>query len=120
MPKLAVYGSLKTGFYNRDRFDRMFTDRIITLDTKIINGYKLYDTGFGYPAVCESNSNEPLLVELVSVSDPVFNYIDQMEYGAGYTRKAVNINGEEHFIYIMDKSLLNNCKLIKDGCWKDK
>ena len=78
--KIAVYGTLKKGFYNHKRFRLDEYGTFLGFDT--IFGYDMYDLGM-YPIVVKSVSGE-IKVEVYDVSTDMVATLDRMERGAGY------------------------------------
>lgn len=79
MPKIAVYGSLRRGQYNHDRFGKMDF-----LGEATLPGFKMFSLG-PYPAVVKTNDETSTIkVELFEVSPNIKQNLDWMEFGAGY------------------------------------
>lgn len=75
---LLVYGSLRKGMYNHGLLEGAEYKGV-----KLIKGYALYDSGFGYPyAVKEDGSI--MATELYLVDSETFYRIAYMEMAAGY------------------------------------
>ncbi len=97
MHKIAVYGSLKKGFYNHDGFNLGEP-----LTTGVVRG-AMYLAG-SYPWLLEPcNTEESLcrdhVVEIYEIEDYKYDSITRMEVGAGYYPKTITIacqDGQEH------------------------
>lgn len=112
--RLCVYGSLRKGDYNFDRFLNYFGKDFEYQETTEITGYKLYSLG-AYPFVQKTdNEKNKLIVDIIKVSEECANNIDMMERGAGYNIDTININGEECTIYTMDRE---GDVLVESGDW---
>lgn len=100
MKKIGVYGSLKKGSYNYDRF-RLSEQNFI--GTSEIVG-AMYLIGNSYPALAPKGSDLDLIhpLEVYEIEDGLFNVLDGMERGAGYEahEMTVTIDKEEHNIVV--------------------
>lgn len=95
---ILVYGSLRKGAYNYDRFKAHYNDNLNYVDTLKIEGYDLYDLGIGYPGIKKNPYSEiPLTVDLLETSTTCFVQIDAMESYANYTPTQIEIelNGKK-------------------------
>lgn len=112
--KCFFYGSLRDKGYNAKRMRIIFGDDNYKLLRNIsIPGYKLYDTGLGYPAAIEcEDKNCKIVVEEFEVSPKVMEYVRAMEFGAGY--KEIVIEGASMFIY---KNKATHFRLVENGDW---
>lgn len=81
MKRLFVYGTLKKGRYNHERFgmDHATFVRIAT-----INGYSMYTNGI-YPAAVKGKDSDSIVGEVYDVPDELYDRIERMETYAGYT-----------------------------------
>jgi len=77
--KLFVYGTLKKGEYNHKCLENS-----TYVDDAMLEGYTLYDTGYGYPAAVEKKSSR-IMGEVYELSKEDYKYIRSMELGAGYS-----------------------------------
>lgn len=112
--RILTYGSLRKNEYNFDRFKAIYGPNFNYLSSIIIKGYDLYDLG-SYPGIKESeNPNKDLQVDIMECGDDCYNSIKRMELGAGYTTKNIEIDGEDHTIYIYQG---NPRKLVESGDW---
>lgn len=92
MPHIAVYGTLRKGHYNHDRFPMQFQTGI--KNPVQIEGYKLYDLG-PYPCVVYTGNPEDVTTfEIYQVTQRTKDIIDAMEFGAGYDEKRQPITNE--------------------------
>lgn len=111
---LAVYGSLRPGKYNYKRFSSLSPrDSNITL-----KGYKMFDLG-AYPAVIRTNNIlDTIVCDVIAADDMDAKSIDSMEYGAGYHKEEVNINGKTCALYVhKDSSYIKNHVRVLSGDW---
>lgn len=109
--KVAVYGSLRSGMYNRRGFPTLKT-----LETTRLEGYKMRSLG-GYPYIYPSDTDS-VVVELCEVEDEDYGYIRRMELGAGYDEVPVEINGDTYLIYVYRRDNDHN-QLVGNGDWVD-
>jgi len=107
--KIAVYGSLRTGCYNRRGFNSMKT-----LDVVNIEGYKMHSLG-SYPYIIEDKGYS-VKVELCECNDIDYKYIRSMELGAGYTEKDIEVNGETYKLYVYNNHF-ESSPLVETGDW---
>ncbi|MHC1756189.1 MAG: gamma-glutamylcyclotransferase [Methanosarcina sp.] len=116
---MALYGSLRNGFYNNRRFDLQNTSEF--LGTTKIDGYSLYSLG-PYPAVYPSE-NGSVVAEVRRFSGKkqlkVAKSIDYMELFGGYHRKYVDLEltGKKlkGIIYVYDEK--PETEKIQHGDW---
>lgn len=120
MSYILTYGSLRKDNYNYEYFKSIFKSNFEYISTTSITGYKLYSLG-SYPAIKETgNVEDVLVVDLIQVSDHVKQYIDDMEFGAGYkiVPKIIQIEGStypcEIYVYRYDVDEQN---LVESGDW---
>lgn len=84
--KIFVYGSLREGEYNHDRFP--LGDKIAD---GVIHGACMYDLGY-YPCIVQSDDlSNRVWGEVYEPSLESSKAIENMEYGAGYTRESVAV-----------------------------
>ena len=78
--KICVYGSLRKGAYNYNRFLQHYGEENFTYErTTSIYGYQLYSLG-AYPFANRTNNPEhELIVDIIECSDNVFKRITGME-----------------------------------------
>ncbi len=73
--KIFVYGTLKKGFRNHDRF----CGNAISIEPATVNG-KLYDTGWGFPAMQLSDNPEDIVHgEIITIPEADLPAIDRLE-----------------------------------------
>ena len=104
MKTIFVYGSLKKGYYNHS-----IIKGSTFVGTKVLLGYQLYDTGFGYPAIAKDKWGS-VLGEVYQIEEDIFNSINNMELGAGYVLK----RGDSCSYWIMEKISAQWKKLGKE------
>jgi gamma-glutamylcyclotransferase (GGCT)/AIG2-like uncharacterized protein YtfP len=113
---LLVYGTLKPGHYN---FDRFFNETNVKVGEEIkLPGFKMYSLG-AYPCVVHTENNEDIItaVKLKNVKSNIFNSINNMELGAGYVRKEIQLDNETYFIYVFRANNIHNLKVVENGNW---
>lgn len=111
MPHIAVYGTLRKGHYNHDRFPMQWQSGI--KNPVRIQGYKLYDLG-PYPCVVYTgNPKDETTFEIYHVTQQTKNVIDAMEFGAGYDEKKQPITNEVMAsIYVFDQAPLRATEIV--------
>ena len=73
--KIFVYGTLKKGFRNHDRF----CGNAISIEPAMVNG-KLYDTGWGFPAMQLSDNPDDIVHgEIITIPEADLPAIDHLE-----------------------------------------
>lgn len=73
--KIFVYGTLKKGFRNHDRF----CGNAIGIEPATVNG-KLYDTGWGFPAMQLSDNPDDIVHgEIITLPEADLPAIDRLE-----------------------------------------
>ena len=82
--KIAVYGSLKKGFWNHDRF--LSNEKYLGSDT--VKGKMQMSFG-GYPYLFEGDGLD-YPIEIYEVSEDIYYGIRGMELGAGYYEKSIS------------------------------
>lgn len=93
---LFVYGSLKKGFYNHERFG---FDKIPFIGKCELKGYELFSLGH-YPGMVPTNSESDVVKgELYDINDasPEFIFLDRIERGAGFGLSSVKILEKKDF-----------------------
>lgn len=112
---VAVYGSLRTDSYNYERIQRIFPGNFELLKTSMLPGFKMYDLGY-YPAIIKTDNEEDLIyVEVMECNKEAFNFIEAMEYDAGYSKIKVNVDGYDCYIFIMKENQVKNITYIESG-----
>lgn len=109
--KILVYGSLRPGCYNFDRFAANY--KITDLGEVEVPGFELFSLG-PYPGIKEGNG--VLTCNILEVSEECHEHIKAMELGANYTEEMVNIEGEELPIYVYQGHVSRDNKVIT-GDW---
>lgn len=114
MKNMFVYGSLKKGFFNHFLIEENPRNKLIRKAS--INGYKLYLL-WSYPAIKSASKDDKIFVELYSLSDEVFDRIDNMEQRANYI--PVEVEDDEGNIGIIYKynGDVNKERIISSGNW---
>lgn len=115
--KALFFGSLRNNEYNHRRFVRIFGENsMVYIETKTIEGFKLYSLG-AYPTVVKTdNPDHKLVVDLFEVSDDAMTSIDEMERGAGYD--SIKIDGATLYLFTMsEKEADKYYKHVESGDW---
>jgi len=102
--KLFVYGTLKRGEYNH----HCLSNSTYISDAKV-EGFTLYDTGYGYPAAVEKE-HSCITGEIYETSKEDFRCIRSMEFGAGYD----SIDLGEFIIYTFPKERIKHLYNAKE------
>lgn len=111
--KLFVYGSLKRGFFNHDRFG--FSGAAEFLGEGTASGVALtqlrgmpYPHAFKYP-------DSVVKGELYELNNKqIADALDRMERGAGYVPHDVEVNGELATMYVANDEVAAH-SIFKDG-----
>ena len=115
MVTVAVYGSLKRGYYNH--VDHFFK-RAKYLKTADAKGFEMYDLGF-FPAIVPvDDKTKKVVVELYDVPYQSYKDMRKMELGAGYREIERNISGYRCRLWVYDKNPAG-AKLIPSGNWEE-
>ena len=116
MRNICVYGSLRKGCYNFDRFCGYYPGEIIYKETTTIDAnYALFSLG-SYPALVKSEEKNNITVDILEVSERAFEALNRMEVGAGYSPVKININGVECTVWIYNYKAHPNAK-VESGNW---
>lgn len=102
--RLFVYGSLKKGFFNHDRFG--FGDAATFLGEGTASGVSLVRLGdLPYPHAFVNEGGE-VKGELYELEDTrIADALDAMERGAGYESRQVQVNGADATMYVADERI---------------
>lgn len=116
---VALYGSLRKGEYNYDRFIARFGEQGLKyIETYQINGFDLYSLG-SYPGIKKSESPASnLTIDVMECNFACFSSINNMELGAGYSPEIVEIDGYSCTIYVYNYPVMEMNK-VKNGNWSD-
>ena len=115
------YGSLRQGEYNQQYFDK---GDFNFLQTVIIEGYKLYSLG-SYPGIKKTGKKEDTIIcdAVIINNKELFNSIDRMELGAGYSRETVKVTLDDgntlDFILYPYEGNVRALDLVKSGDWSE-
>lgn len=122
--RLFVYGSLKKGFFNHNRFG--FGDAAKFVGEGTASGVSLVRLGdLPYPHAFV-NEDGQVKGEVYDLDDErIANAIDAMEHGAGYHPHTVNVNGDDAVMCVADdwtvnariKPALAGAKIMEE--WKE-
>lgn len=123
---IGVYGSLRPGMYNFQRFTYHYENEIKHLKTITLPSFNLFDLPFGYPAIKKSeNENDKVVFDILEVSENCYKDINRMEIGAGYELLKIpikeikdlkndNLKHEFITVYLYTREVLA-IKKIKNG-----
>ena len=111
MKHLLVFGTLRVGDYNYNRFGGNQT----YIKTFQLNGFSMFSLG-PFPCVVKDKPLNTITVELHSIEDAAFEHVNDMEVGAGYIPEQIKVDGVLATIYVY-KSIPKNCKFIESGDW---
>jgi gamma-glutamylcyclotransferase (GGCT)/AIG2-like uncharacterized protein YtfP len=117
MKRICVYGSLRVGEYNYNYFKSRYGEDMKYIRTVMLEGYKLYSLG-SYPGIKESQGVETLLVDILEVSEDLYYSITEMELGAGYSCKQLNIDGIDTTLYVYEGPVSDK-NLVESGDWSN-
>lgn len=95
--KIAVYGSLKKGFYNHNRFNMgepIARGKIRGAMFLMYSYPHLYRSGF-----CDKGLERSHEVEVYDVDDDTYNAIKRMEISAGYQEVPMTIDGHDCTVF---------------------
>lgn len=114
MHKVAVYGSLKKGFYNNDLLhDAEFIGVWITPAK-----FTMYDLG-PFPAVVTGGTCS-IHTEIYTVDDQILEMLDQLEgHPDFYRRRQFKADGDHVYMYVMDQKPGDHVPVISDGKWTE-
>jgi gamma-glutamylcyclotransferase (GGCT)/AIG2-like uncharacterized protein YtfP len=118
---VLVYGSLRVGEYNYNRFKKHHGDNIKVVAQKLpIVGYNLYDLG-SYPGITLDFNGEskPLICDLLEVSQSVKDSMDNMEFGAGYREDFEDTEFGEATIYVYEWLGSGITNKVESGDWSE-
>lgn len=103
MHKIAVYGSLKKGFYNHARFGMGEP-----LDTGEIRGAMFLMSSYPHlyrEGVKDSDKERSHDVEIYEIEDSVYNNISGMELASGYQEVEMEVSGHEVVVFYSQDNL---------------
>ena len=119
MAKLVFYGSLRRAHYNHRRMKSYQEDGMIFEAQRVIPGFKMYETPYGYPFVVKAAPEDTIVVELFDVSEGLAKVIANMELGAGYIPETVHIDENEYTIYVYRDLPKQARKEVPGGDWTE-
>ncbi len=112
---VAVYGTLRVGEYNYERFKDGVID-IIAENVKIPN-YEMFDLG-SYPGVRKSMGVE-IVVDIINFGNDTYEQIEKMELGAGYKMTYVDTPvGMDIVMFTYNRPGSYGLPIIESGDWK--
>lgn len=107
---LAVYGTLRKGFYNH----RLISHCRFLGETKL-NGWVMVDVG-AYPAIFPGDSQ--IVVEVYEIDDKDLTTCDYLEgFPSYYNRMLVDTEFGKAWIYFWDSR--SDLPLVESGDWND-
>ena len=120
--KVVVYGTLKKG----GRLHRYMGTSKFLIDVAV-TGFKMYDTGFGYPFIVEGAEEDKVWGEKYEIDDNTLKTLDMIEGIDSGLFKRVDLKDvkgwsdkkESTYIYVGDRFFKSNgfSKEIKSGRW---
>lgn len=108
--KIVVYGSLREGTYNYERFKSSYPE-IEKIETSEIEGFALHDLG-AFP--CAVKGKGTLVVDVLIVPDEAYVSIRNMELGAGYDEIEMKVGEHTGFMYTYKQS---DAPIVESGDW---
>jgi len=102
MNKLLIFGTLRRGQYNFNRFKFYGEQKYI--ETIRLSGFDLYDLGH-YPTVVKGEGE--VTFEIHSVCDKILEIITDMEIGAGYKPIKIKVGDSDCTLYTMEKEYID-------------
>jgi gamma-glutamylcyclotransferase (GGCT)/AIG2-like uncharacterized protein YtfP len=113
---LLLYGSLRPGDYNYDRFKRIFgEDFEVAPETYKLPGFKMYDLG-SYPGIKPSTTDNEIIVQKALCSKECHDIIVDMEVDAGYDTIIADLGEEKHPIFVYTEPV-NESNVVLSGDW---
>lgn len=112
--KFYVYGSLRKGGYNFNRFSEAMPGGVKYGGTRTVTGFNLFDLGIGYPAA--SPGEGLLVVDELVVHLALAHYLIEMEQGAGYDM----VRYQDGLMFLMRPQIMRRypkATLVKGGDW---
>ena len=118
--RIFVYGSLKKGYHNHKTLERKGVE---FLGEGKIKGFKLYDTGFGFPAIVRTNLEDDIVYgEYYEVDVDTLILLDVLE---GYTnsnplyrREYIdNTSNTMVYVYNTDINNISTMHRVISGKW---
>jgi gamma-glutamylcyclotransferase (GGCT)/AIG2-like uncharacterized protein YtfP len=111
---VAVYGSLKRGFYNH-----RLLEASTFMATGLVDGFEMFSLG-SYPMVIPGNGK--ISVEVFEVDFPTFGQLDRLEgFPSFYGRQVVTVETPhcpiETWMYVGMPQQVKRCKRIRSGVW---
>lgn len=113
--RIAVYGSLRDGQYNFERFKQAYPDIKVLKNDVILKGFNLYTLG-SYPGIKVGDGE--IEVDILEVNDMCFNNILRMEFGAGYSLMEIFVDDKQTGLFIYEGPVKENMK-IESGNWNN-
>jgi len=110
--RLAVYGSLREGFYNTYKF------RVKKLSTHLIKGIDLYyRKDLPFPIAVKGKGST--VMEIIEVPDYAYKFgIKPMELESGYVLDKVTVDGKKYNVFLAgDKLLSYGWKKADESDW---
>ena len=113
---ILVYGSLRQGAYNHNRFKSIYKEDYDFKRSLELNNYNLYSLG-SYPGIKDGKNS--LKVELFECSEFCYNNIKAMELGAGYSERIIALDEGNAVIY-MYEGRVSEDRIVESGDWIKK
>lgn len=111
---MAVYGSLREGAYNYDRFVQYYgKEAFKKRSTEVIKGFDLYSLG-PYPGIKQGEG--PLTVDVFDCNEKVAEQIRRMEEGANYSALEVETSQGPATIWLYNGKVSEQNQ-VENGDW---
>jgi gamma-glutamylcyclotransferase (GGCT)/AIG2-like uncharacterized protein YtfP len=110
---VGVYGTLKKGYSNH-----RLLENYTFIGTELVKGFDLYDLG-PFPGI--KLGDNQVFIEIYEVNDQEgLDRLDSLEgYPYLYDKTTVTTKWGEVLLYVYNRELRDNDKLIKNGFWYD-
>lgn len=106
---LAVYGTLREGDYNHDRYLRGYHPLV----TERIQGFEMFNLGGQYPYI--ARGADDITVDVFDIPEDVFRRIESMERGAGYEVGSAKTSQGIASIFFMTDEVHSNMQARTSG-----
>lgn len=116
MKKIAVYGSLREGEYNFNRFKDWFPS-IKVIGQERVSGFVLFSLG-SYPGIrFTGNPEDSVVFDFLEVPDECYTQITLMEIGANYKVITLNTNMSDKIVCYEYLGNSERLPIIEHGDW---
>lgn len=115
--KMFVYGSLRTGFFN---YDKYLKGHVIKAEPAKVNGTLYHMPNKGYPALLKGTDEVYGEVITVDNYETVMEAIDEMEGYLGIANKNNEYNRVVLDVHLLDTNELEKCYVYMYNLEEDK